>query len=1125
MADTKEPKIGQNVIQYLVSNTKLTNQQIKSLAIQGDLGGTSVIHSQDGTVVHRKNISLYPQVYKEKEPKYFFGTGIYTEPFRVKDNDSGTAQKIVNKMFGNLPPQDYPKVIHVALLGDDQYIDVEPLTAVYEEYGYTPWKIKYIGPTPSGGGGGGDNFGVPNLSALNFNNEPLANDGNGLTWLIPVSAGQQFTYSTGASGNVNASYAPAKGKSGSSFAITRDVLSTIPADGYIRITAFDDGLHHNQCLRVFDGTTNWNEGLPLYKFSNWSSAVIPSGGRYTTVQTTSTRLNAQEQEEIYTLPNPIINNMLSGGKYITIQETDEYDVKLQYPLINCTLHGDLSTVTIDADGTIHSIGGGGGTIIASGVGYPDHSKLFPDNYPAMSGIGISWLIPVSAGVEYRFYTDATGGEDEEENTIQVAYGKFAPSVGETGTVSSLTNGNDFIPDSNGWVRISVFDDGRNEGKCLRFYVNDEDGQYATPLYRFHGFTNYTAGAGITINSGIISCMIQPGQGLMSTALYDGNSNPYDPNRPITGIAFDLSTQFLNDLSTIYYGRNAVDKVLSSQNGNLVWATNVEPGGGGETYYADETTIKLSSTNNTFYLYDVEPALTGEGDIQIGNYGFDGVRRITSISATPYTGTDGIGVQNHVISLTATIPTKTSDLINDSHFITINDVPPGSVYQGDNVTIAASGTNNNIFYVIDGVFARLSTVVNLSTELSGHIDYVSSNIPLSTSQLVNDVPFVTSTWVDDNFISGGATGDHMYYNSQEKRLKCMLTGGTNIEIEDVGNYGYINCTLTGLDQLDNTCGFVTTDQVSSIVPHIPTSGLMSTALYDANDNLTGIEYGLSTKFYNDLTTISTRPATGDKILSSHNGTLSWETNTAGSNIPTPTANKVLSSNASNQIVWATNTGGSTPTPGEQNYNYIFSSGIYQATAGSKWIVRYPHIPLAWSPDEENPPWPEGWQPPKEPGSDAYFSQQWPLYQYYYDQPTEPALPCGFLCSLYTWAPGEYGSSKSHGHWDIILKLPNVSERTVVEVVNYTDTALIVVTDNQKQIIPQCFNNTIGDDQNYWSTNYPNYAYSFKHGDFNACCKIIFYYDPAPPYTPERTPYASGAMKQLTSGGCWFGQILY
>lgn len=1090
MADTKEPKIGQNVIQYLVSNTKLTNQQIKSLAIQGDLGGTSVIHSQDGTVVHRKNISLYPQVYKEKEPKYFFGTGIYTEPLRVKDNDSGTAQKIVNKMFGNLPPQDYPKVIHVALLGDDQYIDVEPLTAVYEEYGYTPWKIKYIGPTPSGGGGGGDNFGVPNLSALNFNNEPLANDGNGLTWLIPVSAGQQFTYSTGASGNVNASYAPAKGKSGSSFAITRDVLSTIPADGYIRITAFDDGLHHNQCLRVFDGTTNWNEGLPLYKFSNWSSAVIPSGGRYTTVQTTSTRLNAQEQEEIYTLPNPIINNMLSGGKYITIQETDEYDVKLQYPLINCTLHGDLSTVTIDADGTIHSIGGGGGTIIASGVGYPDHSKLFPDNYPAMSGIGISWLIPVSAGVEYRFYTDATGGEDEEENTIQVAYGKFAPSVGETGTVSSLTNGNDFIPDSNGWVRISVFDDGRNEGSCLRFYVNDEDGQYATPLYRFHGFTNYEAGAGIAIESGIISCTLQPGQGLMSTALYDGNSNPYDPNRPITGIAFDLSTQFFNDLSTIYYGRNAVDKVLSSQNGNLVWATNVESGGGGETYYADETTIKLSSTNNTFYLYDVEPALTGEGDIKIGNYGFDGLRRITSISATPYTGTDGIGVQNHVISLTATIPTKTSDLINDNHFITINDVPPGSVYQGDNVTIAASGTNNNIFYVIDGVFARLSTVTNLSTELSGHIDYVSSNIPLSTSELVNDVPFVTSTDLDAYYkVSAfNAVGDHLQYLPIPGRLNCTLTGGDWIQIDEQDN---INCTLTNVSDLNNDAGYITTVDIPPSTTYIGTSGIAIEPILDENQQpTTSSNIYISASFYNTLTN--------------------------------PTNNTILSCNGGN-LCWVQNTGGSTPTPtpGGQSVNYIFSSGIYQATAGSKWIVRYPHIPIYWSERQEDAPWPEGWQPPKEQGSDEYISQQWPLYQYYYNQPAEPQLPCGYLCSLYSWAEGNYGYMK--GQWDILLKLPSVNERTIVEVINYTDTALAVVTDNGKQIIPQSFENSVGDSQHAYAIQYSNNLYSFKHGSYNGCCKIVFYYDPAPPYTPERTPYTPAIMEQLTSGGCWFAQI--
>lgn len=308
---------------------------------------------------------------------------------------------------------------------------------------------------------------------------------------------------------------------------------------------------------------------------------------------------------------------------------------------------------------------------------------------------------------------------------------------------------------------------------------------------------------------------------------------------------------------------------------------VEPGGG-ETYYADESTIKLSSTNNTFYLYDVEPLLTGAGGIIVYNYGTDGLsRRVTGISATPYTGGEGISVDNYVISLTATIPTKTSDLTNDSHFITINDVPPGSVYQGDNVTIAASGTNNNIFYVIDGVFAPLTTVVNLSTELSGHIDYVSSNIPLSTSELVNDVPFVTSGDLDAYYkVSAfNAVGDHLQYIPRLGRLNCTLTGGDWIQIDEQDN---INCTLTNVSDLNNDAGYITTVDIPPSTTYIGTSGIAIETILDENQQPTTSSFiGLSSQFYNDLTAISTRPATGDKILSSHNGTLSWETNNASS----------------------------------------------------------------------------------------------------------------------------------------------------------------------------------------------------------------------------------------------------
>lgn len=309
---------------------------------------------------------------------------------------------------------------------------------------------------------------------------------------------------------------------------------------------------------------------------------------------------------------------------------------------------------------------------------------------------------------------------------------------------------------------------------------------------------------------------------------------------------------------------------------------VEPGGGGETYYADESTIKLSSTNNTFYLYDVEPLLTGAGGIRVYNYGLDGLsRRVTGISATPYTGGDNISVDNYVISMTATIPTKTSDLTNDSHFITINDVPPGSVYYGDNVTIAASGTNNNIFYVIDGVFAPLTTVVNLSTELSGHIDYVSSNIPLSTSELVNDVPFVTSSDLDAYYkVSAfNAVGDHLQYVPRLGRLNCTLTGGDWIQID---SNDQINCTLTNVSDLNNDAGYITTVDIPPSTTYIGTSGIAIEAILDENQQPTTSSFiGLSSQFYNDLTAISTRPATGDKILSSHNGTLSWQTNNASS----------------------------------------------------------------------------------------------------------------------------------------------------------------------------------------------------------------------------------------------------
>ena len=77
---------------------------------------------------------------------------------------------------------------------------------------------------------------------------------------------------------------------------------------------------------------------------------------------------------------------------------------------------------------------------------------------------------------------------------------------------------------------------------------------------------------------------------------------------------------------------------------------------------------------------------------------------------------------------------------------------------------------------------------------------------------------------------------------------------------------------------------------------PGTCITSSALEDNNHVMTGIAFNLSAA------------ASGDKVLSCSNGTISWETNTAGSNVPTPVANTVLSATSNGTMQWTTNTGG-------------------------------------------------------------------------------------------------------------------------------------------------------------------------------------------------------------------------
>ncbi len=208
--------------------------------------------------------------------------------------------------------------------------------------------------TVEGGGGTTVIFKAPDFAKLQVQNDAGETAiGLGTTYLVPVENGSAVRYEADG-GTVVAVWAPVKGSSENAHAVTTTNWSTTD-DGYVRISVIDDGTLSAGCLRLFVD----NKDIPLHKFArfNYSSGAIYEAGRYMDIQTTSTRINAEtELEEEYTLENPIINNMLTGGTWITIQQTETVggvEQELEYPRINCDLTAG-SGIQITTGGVINN---------------------------------------------------------------------------------------------------------------------------------------------------------------------------------------------------------------------------------------------------------------------------------------------------------------------------------------------------------------------------------------------------------------------------------------------------------------------------------------------------------------------------------------------------------------------------------------------------------------------------------------------------------------------------------------------------------------------------------------------------------------------------------------------------
>ncbi|MDD6338297.1 MAG: hypothetical protein PUC15_07960 [Lentisphaeria bacterium] len=292
--------------------------------------------------------------------------------------------------------------------------------------------------------------------------------GIGVTYLLPVHSGASIKYMTSYPECIDeAIFAPPFSSSGThTFHRLREGVPWItPSAGWVRISVLDNGAHEGACLRFLVDGADWTDALPLFRFGSYD------GGRFTA----------------------------SLGISITAGTDTSTHV------IAADIEGDGTTISVTPSANpetpnkliVSAINSGAGE-----VGFPDYATLseIPEGVPspaASVGIGTTFLLPAKANVAIKYY--APSGVD--------CFAKYAPSVGVTGgTAHVLSNDTSFTPTVNGWVRISVLDDGAHQGECLRLYSGSSN-QWADafPLYRFGTFQNLTGDeTTIKVENGVIS---------------------------------------------------------------------------------------------------------------------------------------------------------------------------------------------------------------------------------------------------------------------------------------------------------------------------------------------------------------------------------------------------------------------------------------------------------------------------------------------------------------------------------------------------------------------------------------------------------------------------------------------
>lgn len=301
MAIVQAPRSGQNVIQYLTTNVNKLGKKLPTFTVRNDKVGTGTIQTQDGTLIHKKDIRLYPNVNLRIQNNILFNAGFLmaADPGLIIAAAGGTpsAEDIerIQQMVNNYTklgyaPENLPKTINVSILPTQPHFNIGSnyISGTYYEDGeiivgditarpgFKPLKLFWTGPDLSNIGPAGP-MGFPNYNKLSTAYQ--APSGQGISFLLPVLSGRTYhVYTDG--GPVIAKWAPIveDGRDGGDITVgtptTNAEFFTPNVNGYLKVTTFDDGTHNGACVRLYQNQDDWAHAYPIYKFRNASSGTL-----------------------------------------------------------------------------------------------------------------------------------------------------------------------------------------------------------------------------------------------------------------------------------------------------------------------------------------------------------------------------------------------------------------------------------------------------------------------------------------------------------------------------------------------------------------------------------------------------------------------------------------------------------------------------------------------------------------------------------------------------------------------------------------------------------------------------------------------------------------------------------